>query len=62
MINLDDVISHPRFVGLWTYRPYGVKKQFCASVMVEGVVSETEMCGTWQEAVGQAGAILDDSE
>ncbi len=61
MIRLDDVISHPRFIGLWTYRPHGAKKQFCASVMVEGVVSETEMCKTWQEAVEQAGAILEET-
>ena len=52
------VLNHPRFVGLWTYRPFSEKRQFCASVMIGGVVCETKMHDTWGAALQQARAML----
>ena len=54
-----DAFNDPRFIGLWTYRPYGGSRHFCASVMVNGIVQETEMYDTWIEALTGAAHILD---
>ncbi|MCH7720422.1 MAG: hypothetical protein IH988_05455 [Planctomycetes bacterium] len=58
----SEVFDHPRFVGLWTYRPYGGRRRFSASVMVAGSVQETDMCDTWAEAVQGARDILKETE
>lgn len=58
MTNPNDVFDHPRFIGLWTYRPHGGTKKFCASVMVDCQVQETEMYDSWDEAVSGARYIL----
>ena len=57
-----EVFDHPRFVGLWTYRPYGGQRQFCASVMVDGVVQETKMYDAWAEALNGAARILETTD
>ena len=56
------VFDNPRFIGLWTYRPHGRQRQFCASVMVDGEVRETEMYSTWSEALHAADGILDSTK
>ncbi len=56
--DIDSIITNPRFVGLWTYRSHGQPREFCASVMVDGEVQETRMCGNWNSALQQAGQIL----
>lgn len=57
-----DVIDHPRFVGLWTYKPYGAERKFCASVMVNGLVAETGMYENWEDALIGAKEILDEDD
>ena len=52
------VFTHPRFCGLWTYRPHGEERQFCASVMVDGAVQETAMFNDWESTVAAAYHIL----
>ncbi len=54
-----DVFDHPKFVGLWTYRAHGGTRQFCASVMIDGVVCETPMLDSWEGAIGAAKSLLD---
>ena len=54
----DNIFDNPRFIGLWTYRPYGGTRKYCASVVVKGTVQETEMYDSWQDAVQGAGEIL----
>ncbi len=60
------IIEHPRFVGLWTYRPHGGThggtRQFCVSVMVNGETQETEMFDNYGDALQAAGLILKESE
>lgn len=56
---LNDVLDHPRFVGLWTYRPYGGARKFCASVLVDDQIQETEIYDLWNEAVNGARHILE---
>ncbi len=53
------IIRHDRFIGLWTYRPYGGTRRFCASVIVDGEVQETEMYNDWEDALRQAAGILE---
>ena len=53
-----DVLTDSHFVGLWTYRPHGGERQFCASVMVDGVTSETRMYDDWKSALWEAASIL----
>jgi len=54
------VLDDPRFVGLWTYKPQGAKRKFCASVRVNGLVAETGMYDDWADALVGAREILDD--
>lgn len=57
-MQLREVITHPRFVGLWTYRPHARPRQFSASVMVDGETQETELFDNFDEALDAAGKIL----
>ena len=57
---ITDIINHPRFVGLWTYKPYGAKRKFCASVMANGAVTETRMYINWEQALIDATEIIDE--
>ena len=59
---IADTIEHPRFCGLWTYRPYGGRRKFCATVIVDGVVNETEMFDEWRDALHAAGRVLVETE
>lgn len=59
---LIDIFSHPRFIGLWTYRPRGKKRQFCSSVMVDGEVQETSMYDDWEDALVEASEILEGTD
>ena len=58
-MNATKVLDHPRFIGLWTYRPYGVTRKFWVTVLVDGQVQETEMYDAWREALGGAARILE---
>lgn len=59
---IPDTLNHPRFCGLWTYRPYGGVRKFCCTVIADGIPSETEMFHTWQEAIFQAAEIIESSK
>ncbi len=53
------VLDNPRFIGLWTYRPYGGTRHYCATVLVDGMVQETEMYDTWAEALTGARHLIE---
>ncbi len=55
---VGDVLEHPKFVGLWTYRPHGSNRQFCASIMAAGTIQETDMFDTWTDALTAATGLL----
>ncbi len=56
----NEVFRSPRFVGLWSYRPYKKKRRYCATVMAEGVPCETSMHDDWHDAVLEAREIIRD--
>lgn len=59
MFETNSAFSDPKFIGLWTYRPKGKKRQFCSSVMVNGEVQETGMYDEWTDALKEASEILE---
>lgn len=59
MPELAQVFNHPKFIGLWTYRPHKGTRQFCASIMVNCEVRETKIFDTWEEALNAAHQILE---
>ena len=61
MFTINEVLSHKRFIGLWTYRPYSGNRKYCCTILICAEVQETEMHDTWQSAVGAAGALLEET-
>lgn len=59
---ITEIIEHPRFTGLWTYRPFGRKRKFCATVIVNGEPNETRMFIDWRDALKQAAEIIAETE
>ncbi len=55
---ISTIFNDPRFCGLWSYRPYGGRRRYCATITVDGLPTETELCDNWQDAVAAAGVIL----
>lgn len=52
------IINHPRFCGLWSYRPYGSRRRFCCTVIVDEETRETRMFDEWANAVKEAGQLI----
>jgi len=55
---IESVINHPRFCGLWSYRPYGSRRRFCCTVIVDEETRETHMFNEWANAVEEAGKMI----
>lgn len=58
--HITNILNHPRFIGLWTYKGYGAERKFCASVVINGLVAETGLYITWEDALLGAKEILDE--
>ncbi len=60
-MNLDQiayVITHPRFCGLWSYKPQKQKRRYCCTVIINFQASETRMFDEWIDAVKEAGEMI----
>ncbi len=65
MMDIGTILEHPHFIGLWAYRHKNSGRQrlenrrFCASVLSEGLVVETSLRGTWEDALTEASTLLE---
>lgn len=61
--NVDDhpiawTITHQNFCGLWAYRPKGRRRRYCATVLVDGQITETGMHEDYLDAALEARQLL----
>ncbi len=56
---VNAVITNPAFIGLWTYRSTTEQRRFCASVLHNGKIVETDLYLRWEDAIKAAKYIMD---
>ena len=56
---VDKIITHPKFIGLWTYRSHGLDRRFCCSVLISRGIIETDIHKNWTTALLQAHATME---